>query len=176
MRVARHASLETPDSMKRHFLLLTAAATLCLADCPFAFPTEPVPRAGWKIELLAQAPEISHPSVVTTAPDGRVFVAEDPMDIRIDTPADSTNGRIVCLHPDGRRTVFAEKLYAVYGMQYLEGELYVTFCTTHRSPFSATIIVLGESRATGRRGAWQAARNCFPIRRRIFVRWASTGR
>ena len=136
----------------------------------------PQPAAGWRLELVAEAPRIKHPSVVCTAPDGRVFVAEDPMDIRIDTPADSTNGRIVYLNPDGRRTVFAEKLYAVYGMQYLEGELYVTFCTTHRSPFSATIIVLGESRATGRRGSWQATRNCFPIRRRIFVRRASTGR
>ena len=56
-------------------------------------------------------------------PDGRVFVAEDPMDIS--APADRTLGRILCLHPDGRVTVFADKLHAVFGMQYLDGKLYV---------------------------------------------------
>src|SRR5881394_983477 len=84
----------------------------------------PQPPRGWRMELVAQAPEIRHPSVVCVAPDGRVFVAEDPMDIS--TPrADAKEGRIICLHPDGRRTVFAEKLHAVFGMQYLEGKVYV---------------------------------------------------
>lgn len=83
----------------------------------------PVPIPGWKIELIAHAPDLSHPSVVTCSPDGRVFVAEDPMDIR--SPADSTNGRILCIHPDGRRTVFADQLHAVFGMQYFAGRLYV---------------------------------------------------
>ena len=83
----------------------------------------PQPAAGWRLELIAEAPRIKHPSVVCTAPDGRVFVAEDPMDIT--APADATLGRILCLHPDGRLTVFAEKLHAVFGMQYLEGRLYV---------------------------------------------------
>src|SRR5437773_646558 len=70
------------------------------------------------------APRIRHPSVVACSPDGRVFVAEDPMDISL-PKADLTEGRILCLHLDGRITVFAEKLYAVFGMQYLEGKLYV---------------------------------------------------
>jgi putative membrane-bound dehydrogenase-like protein len=101
-------------------IALTAAA-------PAATPASATPASapGWKIELVAQAPDIRHPSVVCTAPDGRVFVAEDPMDIREDMPASSRHGRIVCLHPDGRRTVFAEKLHAVFGMQYLEGNLNV---------------------------------------------------
>jgi putative membrane-bound dehydrogenase-like protein len=83
---------------------------------------EPVP--GWRMELVAEAPKVQHPSVVTCAPDGRVFVAEDPMDIRL-PQADAAEGRILCLHPDGQVTVFAEKLYAVFGLQYLEGRLYV---------------------------------------------------
>ena len=86
-------------------------------------PLPPVPIPGWTLHLVAQAPDIQHPSVVTVAPDGRVFVAEDPMDIR--SPANATEGRILCFHPDGRRTVFAEGLHAVFGMQYLEGHLYV---------------------------------------------------
>ena len=62
--------------------------------------------------------------MVCVAPDGRVFVAEDPMDIS-SAHADAKEGRIICVRPDGRRTVFAEKLHAVFGMQYLEGKIYV---------------------------------------------------
>jgi len=58
------------------------------ADAPRTLP-------GWQLELVAQAPDLVHPSVVCTAPDGRVFVAEDPMDIRADVPADASRGRIL---------------------------------------------------------------------------------
>jgi len=88
-----------------------------------AAPAVPTAAPNWKLELVASAPTIRHPSVVCTAPDGRVFVAEDPMDIT--APADAALGRILCLHSDGRWTVFATNLYAVFGMQYLEGRLYV---------------------------------------------------
>jgi putative membrane-bound dehydrogenase-like protein len=89
-----------------------------------ALGTTPQPPPDWRMELVAQAPDIRHPSVVCAAPDGRVFVAEDPMDIS--TPhADAQEGRILCFNPDGRHTVFAEKLHAVFGMQFLEGRLYV---------------------------------------------------
>ncbi|HXG47558.1 MAG TPA: HEAT repeat domain-containing protein [Methylomirabilota bacterium] len=84
----------------------------------------PEPVAPWRLELVAEAPRIRHPSVVACAPDGRVFVAEDPMDIS-SPRADAAEGRILCLHADGRMTVFAEKLFAVFGLQYLEGRLYV---------------------------------------------------
>ena len=102
------------------FGLLAILALPMAGHSPAALPQPP---PDWKIEVIASAPEVRHPSVVCTAPDGRVFVAEDPMDIRL--PADSANGRILCFHPDGRRTVFAERLFAVFGMQYLEGRLYV---------------------------------------------------
>ncbi|MBC7979809.1 MAG: DUF1080 domain-containing protein [Armatimonadetes bacterium] len=105
--------------------LLFAFALLPVSISIAVEPSIPAIREGWKVELIAQTPEIKHPSVVCTAPDGRVFVAEDPMDIREDTPADSKNGRIICLHPGGKRTVFASGLHAVFGMQYLEGKLYV---------------------------------------------------
>ena len=82
-------------------------------------------RSGWTARLVAQAPEIRHPSVVCTAPDGRVFLAEDPMDIQEGMEASAREGRILCLFPDGSRKVFADNLHAVFGMQYLEGQLYV---------------------------------------------------
>ena len=104
-------------------------ALLCINICAAL----PQPIAPWKMELIAEAPAIRHPSVVACAPDGRVFVAEDPMDII--TSADKTLGRIVCFHPDGKRTVFAENLHAVFGMQYLEGKLYVL----HNPKFSVFV-------------------------------------
>jgi putative membrane-bound dehydrogenase-like protein len=94
----------------------------------------PTPPAGWKLEVVARAPVVRHPSVVCCAPDGRVFVAEDPMDIRLPS-ADAAAGRIVCIHPDGRVTNFADNLHAVFGMQYLEGRLYVL----HNPRFTAFV-------------------------------------
>ncbi len=88
-------------------------------------PVVPQMIPGWRMELVLESPKLNHPSVVCAAPDGRVFVAEDPMDIRPDVPAESAAGRILCLHPDGTLTVYAEHLHAVFGMQYLEGYLYV---------------------------------------------------
>jgi len=113
--------------MKLQSLVSLSPASLAWCLAPWmasaANPVVPQPLPGWRMELIAEAPQIKHPSVVCSAPDGRVFVAEDPMDISV--PAHSALGRIVCFHPDGRITVFAEKLYAVFGMQYLDGKLYV---------------------------------------------------
>jgi putative membrane-bound dehydrogenase-like protein len=86
--------------------------------------TLPACPPDWKLEVVATAPAVRHPSVVCCAPDGRVFVAEDPMDISA-PHADLPLGRILCLHPDGKVTVFADKLFAVFGLQYLDGMLYV---------------------------------------------------
>jgi putative membrane-bound dehydrogenase-like protein len=80
--------------------------------------------AGWRLDVMLRSPQLRHPSVVCCAPDGRVFVAEDPMDISAPR-ADLKQGRILCLHPDGRVTTFADGLHAVFGMQYLDGKLFV---------------------------------------------------
>src|SRR5258707_708507 len=79
---------------------------------------EPPPKgpADWKVEVVAKFPDIKFPSVHCFAPDGRLFIGEDPMDMEgpVKGPAD----RILCLHPDGKVTVFAENLFAVFGIQY----------------------------------------------------------
>src|SRR6266513_2755638 len=108
----------SPVCRKAFIILCLAAAALT------SWGALPKPPEDWRIELVASAPEVQHPSVVCVAPDGRVFVAEDPMDIST-AHADAKEGRIICLRPDGRRTVFAEQLHAVFGMQFLEGKLYV---------------------------------------------------
>ena len=93
-------------------------------------PKLPVPSPSspeWKLEVLKEKPAIHTPSVVASAPDGRVFVAEDPMDQQ--GPGNKPIDRVLCLHPDGRVTVFADKLYAVFGLAYYDGKLFV-----HHSP------------------------------------------
>lgn len=94
-----------------------AAVLLALAQ------GEPTAAEGWSLDLVARTPRIRHPSVVCCAPDGRIFVGEDPIDMEgpIDAPVD----RVLCLHPDGRTTVFAEGLGPVFGLMYLQGRLYV---------------------------------------------------
>src|SRR5882672_7687006 len=86
---------------------------------------EPPPKgpADWKVEVLAKYPDIKFPSVLSFAPDGRLFIAEDPMDM--EGPVNKPVDRILCIHPDGKVTVFAEGLYAVFGLQYLDGKVYV---------------------------------------------------
>ncbi len=106
------------------YTIVFVGLTSAFAADPAEINTAPRPREGWTMQLVAEAPLIRHPSVVCAAPDGRVFVAEDPMDIS-SPHAHVQEGRIVCLFPDGRATTFATNLYAVFGLQYLEGKLYV---------------------------------------------------
>jgi putative membrane-bound dehydrogenase-like protein len=106
---------------------LALAASAVHAQSPAA-PDPALPKCppDWKVELVAAPPNLRHPSVVCCAPDGRVFVAEDPMDMGNDStiPTD----RILCFHPDGKVTVFAEQLGPVFGLAYVDGKVYVHHC------------------------------------------------
>src|SRR5262245_29506986 len=112
-------------SITRKLLIRLAGIVLVWASRGLAAdPPQLVPRSqDWKAELIAEAPTLRFPSIVACAPDGRVFVGEDPMDIV--TSANKALGRVLCFHPDGRVTVFADKLFAPFGMMYLDGKLYV---------------------------------------------------
>src|SRR5262245_49064291 len=71
-------------------------------------PRFPIGPPDWRTTLVAEAPQIRHPTAVVCAPDGRVFVGEDPIDMA--GPADQPIDRVICVHPDGRITVFATNL------------------------------------------------------------------
>lgn len=86
-------------------------------------PALPRVPADWKVEVVARTPVVRHPTVVCASPDGRVFVAEDPQDMA--GPVDQPLGRVVCVHPDGKSTLFADKLGVTFGIHYLEGFVYV---------------------------------------------------
>ncbi len=109
------------------FVLALSLVFLTFAVASAGDPAAPKGPADWKIEVVAEQPTVNYCSVVCCAPDGRVFLAEDPMDMI--GPPNQPIDRILCLHPDGKITVFAEKLYAIFGLVYMDGKLYV-----HHSP------------------------------------------
>jgi len=62
-------------NMRFTVLLLVArcwGASAFAAAVPHMLP-------GWRLDLVAEASQVNHPSVVCAAPDGRVFVAEDEL-------------------------------------------------------------------------------------------------
>jgi putative membrane-bound dehydrogenase-like protein len=101
----------------------TAAALIKPTPLPVLLTPLPTPAPDWKVESLAQPPQLIHPSVVCAAPDGRIFVAQDPIDMG--QPSDATADSILVIHLDGKITKFAEGLHAVFGLYYLDGKLYV---------------------------------------------------
>ena len=100
------------------FGLLVAAAVpgAALAALP------KVPQ-GFKIRLVAAVPAVQYPCQVATAPDGSLFVAEDPMDQV--GPPDKPVDRILVFRKDDAPIVFAETLNAVFGMVWHDQALYV---------------------------------------------------
>jgi putative membrane-bound dehydrogenase-like protein len=104
-----------------HALLLLASLALGQID-----PAAPKGPADWKVEVVLEQPKVNFCSVVCCAPDGRIFLAEDPMDMV--GPPNQPIDRILCIHPDGHISTFADKLYAVFGLVYMDGKLYVHNC------------------------------------------------
>jgi putative membrane-bound dehydrogenase-like protein len=76
---------------------------------------------------VASVPAVEFPCQVATAPDGSLFVAEDPMDQR--GPYEAADGRILRFPNGGNGgepTVFATGLRAIQGMAWYNGALYVS--------------------------------------------------
>jgi len=67
------------SSSRRSFAIFTGL----LISLP-AFADEPLPKAapGFKVELVLKAPDIESPTALAVAPNGDVYYAEDPMDMR----------------------------------------------------------------------------------------------
>jgi len=84
--------------------------------------------SGFRVELLYRAPDIEHPSAVTCDDEGNLFVGEDPMDMR--GPSTEPIDRVLLVRWDARggppiKTVFCDKLSAVFGLLWHDGALYV---------------------------------------------------
>ncbi len=96
--------------------LSSAAVSPARADLP------KVPD-GFKIRLVAAVPAVQYPCQVATAPDGSLFVGEDPMDQV--GPATKPIDRILLFREGKEPVVFADKLNAIFGMVWHDGALYV---------------------------------------------------
>ncbi len=82
----------------------------------------PRPAEGWKVELVAQAPRILFPTAIVAAPDGTLYVGQDPMDMP--GPPTAPLDSIVAIK-DGKVSVFADKLWSVMGLEWIDDTLYV---------------------------------------------------
>jgi putative heme-binding domain-containing protein len=109
------------------------------------FDEAPLPKVaeGWSIELVAKAPEIAYPTAVVVAPDGTVFLGQDPMDMP--GPPTEPIDSVVTLR-GGKVATFAEKLWAVMGLEWLDGTLYVV----HAPYLSAFRDTDGDGKADSR--------------------------
>ena len=97
-------------------MIATGAVGSAWADLP------KVPD-GFKVRLVAAVPAVQYPCQVATAPDGSLFVGEDPMDQV--GPADKPIDRILLFRDGKEPVVFADKLNAIFGMVWHDGALYV---------------------------------------------------
>ncbi len=111
-----------PRPNRRRAVLPVALLILVAAGrSPAAGPKVP---EGFEARLVAAVPAVNYPCQVATAPDGSLFVAEDPMDQV--GPYESFKGRILRLRDGKDPEVFAEGFRAVQGMAWREGALYVS--------------------------------------------------
>ena len=119
-------------------VFLTLCSVVAAADEPL-----PEPAAGWRIELIKQAPEIVFPTAITVAPDGVIYLGQDPMDMP--GPPTEPIDSIVAIK-DGKVSVFADKLWAVMGLEWISGTLYVV----HAPYLSALTDTDGDGKADRR--------------------------
>lgn len=110
--------------LARRSATLLFALWLSTADAFGADGASPLPKVadGWKVELVAQAPDILFPTAIVAAPDGAVYLGQDPMDMP--GPPTEPIDSVVRLK-GGKVQVFADKLWAVMGLEWADGALFV---------------------------------------------------
>jgi putative membrane-bound dehydrogenase-like protein len=109
--------------MKNALPLCLLAVSLLAAE-----PPKPpiVNDTALKIELLASYPEVEACTTVCGAPDGSIYVGNDPRDGRLSNKEPvNTIVRFSGMGADKKRTVFADKIYSPAGSAWFDGYLYV---------------------------------------------------
>jgi putative membrane-bound dehydrogenase-like protein len=114
---------EVEPPMRSHFLFGLLVSMLAAPGLGAEKAPGPNVAEGWKVELVAEAPTIVFPTAIVAAPDGSIYLGQDPMDMPgpPTLPADS----VVRIDKDGHVRVFAEKLWAVMGLEWVDGTLIV---------------------------------------------------
>ena len=105
----------------------------------------PLPRVaeGWSIETVAKAPAIAYPTAVVVAPDGTIYLGQDPMDMP--GPPTEPIDSVVTIK-GGTVSTFVDRLWAVMGLEWVDGTLYVV----HAPYLSAFRDVDGDGKADSR--------------------------
>jgi putative membrane-bound dehydrogenase-like protein len=106
--------------------LLVTAVLAALAG-PGLVRAQALPKApeGFKVEVVLQAPEIEAPTAITVAPNGDVYFAEDPMDMGGNARAPEDRIWLLKGGDPRKKTLFAEKLWAVMGLEVVGDRLFV---------------------------------------------------
>ena len=104
--------------------LLTLGLTLSLlAAGARRGPGPPAPPRRRLEDRAGRAgPRILFPTAIVAAPDGTVYLGQDPMDMP--GPPTAPIDSVVAIK-DGKVTVFADKLWSVMGLEWIDGTLYV---------------------------------------------------
>jgi putative heme-binding domain-containing protein len=124
-------------------LLALAFGSLILTQAPIQKTTLPTVAPGWKVELIAEAPRVLYPTAIVAGPDGTLYVGQDPMDMP--GPPTRPIDSIVAIK-DGKVRVFAEGLWAVMGLEWVDDVLIVV----HAPSVSALRDTDGDGRADQR--------------------------
>lgn len=103
----------------------------------------PAVARGWAIEQVIEAPAILFPTAIVSAPDGTIYLGQDPMDMP--GPPTEPIDSVVAIR-DGKVRVFADKLWAVMGLEWADDTLYVV----HAPYLSAFRDTDGDGRADER--------------------------
>jgi putative heme-binding domain-containing protein len=102
---------------------LIFAVSLCVR-CDAGTPAGALPTVadGWAIEKITEAPRILFPTAVVEAPGGTLYLGSDPMDMPgpPTAPIDS-----VLAIKGGEVRSFADRLWSVMGLEWVDGTLYV---------------------------------------------------
>ncbi len=109
--------------LRRKLSALVFAVVTCgvVSQTTAALPKVP---EGFEVRLVATVPAVLYPCQVATAPDGSLFVAEDPMDQV--GPYEAKHGRILRFRDGQDPILFADGFRAVQGMAWHDGTLYVS--------------------------------------------------
>jgi putative membrane-bound dehydrogenase-like protein len=110
--------------MPRRFVLVFFFGLLAT---PFAPADTALPKVpdGFQVELVLQAPDIEAPTALCVAPNGDVYFAEDPMDMR--GPPTKNIDKIWLLKGGDpkKKILFADHMWAVMGLEIVRDKLFV---------------------------------------------------
>lgn len=122
---------------------------LCLWLLPLTLASGQTPLLkapdGFRVELVLQAPDIEAPTALCVAPNGDVYYAEDPMDMRGPTTKNIDKIWMLKGGDPKQKILIAEQMWAVMGLEVVRDKLYVV-----HPPFVSVLTLDAEGKATGR--------------------------